>query len=194
MATTTGLEIRVEVKAATAVLPPWWEFFSAGTCREASLTFVNSLQLASGSCVNWGPGNQGGIAAYNIGQQGPNTAVLLAAIAVPEQSPAHLNALTEYVAGGLEIDHALTVGAPTCAGCDVPVCIVFSSLNVVGPPALADDRFLTQGANSTSSQFVRWQNGTVQNLDNSSCRGTFDCNTQFDCVIGVTGTRRSAWG
>jgi len=191
---TSGMEIRISLKAAAATLPAWWELNNPGTCRQTSLTFLASPVVTPGACVDWGGGGQiGGIGAYNIDALGPASAVLLTVAAVSQSNLQDLLPVTEYIVGGLRINHVKTVGTGACAGCNVPVCILFTSLNVTQPLGVGDHLF-TQGANGVGSQVIHWQNGQLTNLVNH-CNGTFDCNTQFDCVLASpTVTRQSTWG
>jgi len=196
----SGMEIRISLKSSVPVLPAWWEFRQSPTappgqaCRETELTFVASPFLPAGTCVDWGQGQQvGGVGRYGIGDIGPGSAVILIASAVAIENTAALDAGTEYIVGGLSIAHRKTVGTGACGGCNTPVCILFSSLKVTTPQA-PDDRLFTIGAHGTDSQIIRWQNGQIQNLVNE-CTGTFNCNTQFDCVnANPTAARRSTWG
>ena len=200
MTSVSGMEIRISLKAASPALPAWWQFMgpiaTAGLCRPKSLCFVPSPPLTPASCVDWGSGREnGGVAAYRIDELGPASAVIIIASAVPPNALVELDPLTEYIVGGLHIDHAKTVGAASCGGCDTPVCILFSSLNVT-TPVLADNRLFTQGANGVDSQVIHWQNGQVTSVVNT-CTGTFNCNTQLDCAATAaapTAARHSTWG
>jgi hypothetical protein len=195
----SGMEIRVSLKASVPALPAWWEYrqspLSEGGCRETSLSFIASPTLPSGNCVDWGEGRQaGGIGAYRWDELGPGSAVLLIAAAVPSSSLVpQLDPVTEYIVGGLRINHAKTVGTGSCAGCATPVCILFTSL-VITTPVIANDRLFTTGANGVDSQIIHWQNGQLTNLVNH-CTSTHNCTTEFDCVnISPTASRRNTWG
>ena len=194
MQNVSGMEIRISLKAAAATLPAWWDFKNVGACRQTSLAFVTSPVVTPGACVDWGGGGQvGGIGAYNVGALGPASAVLQLVEAVPQTELQDLLPVTEYLVGAMQFNHTKTVGAGSCAGCDVPVCILFTSLNVTQPLGVGD-RLITQAANGVGSQFVHWQNGQLVNLINH-CNGTFDCNTQFDCVLSnPTQARGNTWG
>jgi hypothetical protein len=192
------MEIRISLKAAAPTLPAWWVFrtgpLSEDGCRTTSLSFVALPTLSLESCQDWGQGMQvGGIGRYRVDEIGPGSAVIHAVEAVPQASLVQLEPVTEYIVGGLRIDHAKTVGTGSCGGCETPVCILFTSLNIT-TPVLANDRLFTQGANGVDSQIVHWQNGQLQNLVNH-CTGTFACTTEFDCVnVSPTASRRSTWG
>ena len=193
----SGMEIRVSLKSSAPALPAWWDFFNSGSCRQASLSFIShpSLVLPAVNCADWNEGNGGGgaVAAYRVDEIGPGSRVILIATAVPSTSLEALDAGTEYRVGMLGINHALTVGAGACGGCNTPVCILFTSLKITRPAGVGD-LLLTQGANGVESQIVNWQSGQLQNLVNQ-CTGTFNCTTSFDCVnAGVTASRRNTWG
>jgi len=196
MTDVSGMEIRISLKAAAPALPAWWEFMKPGTCRQNSLCWVASPAVSAGSCADWGRGNEmGGLASYRIDELGPGSAVLLIASGVAPSVLATFDPTTEYIVGGLKLEHAKTVGSGSCGGCDVPVCILFTSLNVT-TPVLANNRLFTQGANSVDSQLIHWQNGQTTSVVNT-CTGTFNCNTQFDCSLALaspTAARRSTWG
>ena len=195
----SGMEIRVSLKPSAPTLPAWWLFRSGPVgpgdgCRPSSLSFVASPVNPLTNCADWGAGQEvGGIGAYRVDEIGPGSSVALIASAVPPSALALLDPVTEYVVGELRIDHAKTVGTGSCGGCDTPVCILFTSLNIT-TPVLANNRLFTAGANGESSQIVTWQNGQLANLVNH-CNGTFDCTTQFDCVnASPTASRHSTWG
>jgi hypothetical protein len=76
------------------------------------------------------------------------------------------------------INHAKTVGTGACAGCTVPMCIVFGSDRITTPVA-ANNVLLTGGANGPSSFFATWQGPTGP--------------APFGCPYPVP-TLRSSWG
>src|SRR5262245_50765814 len=77
MPNVVGVAVNVGVKAAVATLPEWWKFRNAGTCRQNELLFITSPPLPPGNCEDWGNGlESGGLAAYKIGVNGANTAVI----------------------------------------------------------------------------------------------------------------------
>src|SRR5439155_2628920 len=117
MSGVSGMEIRISLKAAAATLPAWWKFRAEGACRQSSLVILTSPVVAAGACVDWGGGLQaGGLAAYNIDALGPASAVIIAGSAVAPSNLANLAPGTEYIVGGVQINHDKTVGAGSCAG------------------------------------------------------------------------------
>ena len=153
-----GTEIVVDFASAGASLPAWWAFKNVGTCRQASLT-MNTVISATATCVDWAAGaGAGGIGAYNIGTRGPNTARMVAALAVAASGAADLAPGTEYFSFNMLINNAKTVGTGACAGCQTAVCIVFNSINVV-PPAPAVGIKLTGPSNGFDADFATWQGG-----------------------------------
>jgi len=141
LASVSGNEVVVDLASASTPLPAWWAFKNAGTCRSTALTmnFVNSV--AAVNCVDWALGAAaGGIGAYNIGARGPNTARIVAALAVAPDNLQNLDGTQDYFSFNLSISNVKTVGG--CAGCLDPVCIVFNSINLT-TPVLANNVFLT---------------------------------------------------
>jgi len=94
--------------------------------------------------------------------------------------------------GRLRIDHVKTTGTDACAGCTDPVCILFSSINLITPNP-ADNRLVSAGANDVDSQLTTWQYGSPRNLEQNCDR--FGCFPTFECVVGPpTSARNSTWG
>lgn len=195
MSDVSGLEYVITIRSSSPTLPPWWDFKNLGSCRQTSLTFLNGSQVPSLNCPDWGTSQQAaGIAAYNITAEGPGSAKIIAASAVPVSDIGTLQAATEYLAGALQIAHTnLDLHHPplTCSGCDVPVCIVFSALTV-DTQVNGIARLLNQGT-SSNSPIAGWQNGDAVNVVND-CPGTFSCHTQFTCTLAPTPTRSPTWG
>ena len=176
----SGNEIVIDIATAGPV-PAWWQFKNVGTCRSTSLG-LNGINPAAVNCPDWASGQSaGGIGAYNIGIAGPNTARIVAALAVPASALADLFAGQEYFSYNMTINNAKTVGTGSCAGCSVAACIVFNSVNVT-TQVPANDRKLSGPTNGTDSNFCTWQGGA----------GT-DSNRGVGCPA-ATPTRNSTWG
>jgi hypothetical protein len=160
LAAVSGNVVVIDLAADAPVLPAWWEFRSATACRIASLSFNSTISQLAVACADWGGGlSVGGIGNYIIGAPaGPNTARIVAAIAVPSGSLQNLVAGQEYFSCNLVVNNAKTAGPGACAGCAVPLCIVFSSLNLTTPD-FRNDRKLTGPTNGTDSNFCTWQGG-----------------------------------
>jgi hypothetical protein len=178
----SGNEIIIDLASDGPVLPAWWEIRAPGVCRNASLSFNTTISALAVNCFDWGNGlSVGGIGAYSIGLAGPNTARIVAAAAVPPSSLQELFGATEYFSFNAVVNNAKTVGTGACVGCEVPVCIVFNSLNLTTPIA-ANNRKLTGPTNGTDSDFCLWQGGG----NPGGPRGT-------GCP-GATPTKSSTWG
>ena len=130
----SGLEVVIDLGSQGLTLPAWWQFKNLGSCRSTSLV-MNFTAGFSGPCANdWSQGGaSGGIGAYNIGQRGPNTARIVAAIAVPQTGLVELDPGNEYFAFNITINNVKTTGTGACTGCDVPVCIQWNSVRLTTP-------------------------------------------------------------
>ena len=158
---TSGQEVVIDIAAAAATLPAWWQFKNVGTCRTASLSMNFVISASALACADWASGGaSGGIGAYNIGARGPNTARIVAAIAVPGTGLVDQFAATEYFSNNVLINNAKTVGLGACAGCLTPVCIVFNSIKLTTQVA-ANDRSISGPTNGTDSNYATWQGGGV---------------------------------
>src|SRR5689334_18110253 len=128
MIATSGNEVVIDI-ATAGPLPAWWGFKNAGTCRQSALSMNFTIPGSAVACADWASAQSaGGIGAYNIGIAGPNTARIVAAIAVPASALADQFAGQEYFSYNVGINNTKTVGTGSCAGCTVPACIVFNSV------------------------------------------------------------------
>jgi hypothetical protein len=177
-----GVELIVSLASAGAALPAWWQFRNAGTCRQAAMAWNAIVPATSVNCIDWASGSAaGGIAAYTIGFSGPTTARMLGAFAVAPDNIADLAKGHEYYLFTMTFSHAKTVGTGACAGCDVPVCIVFSKAKLNTPLGLAFDQAYEAPINGSDSNFVTWQGGVgVGTVLGSGCPA-------------ATATRSSTW-
>jgi len=194
MDSVSGMEIRIEFWSASASLPDWWQYVNTGTCRRTSFNFSTSPPPGSVNCSDWASGNAtGGIGAYQVGASGPNMASIVVAEAVPPASLASLAPGGEYFICGLTINHLKTVGVPSCTGCNVPVCIVFSSLNV-DTPVLANNRRICTGAHNLASQLASWQGGQAVSPFVGGSVMTGGPRMTMQGCSDPTPTRSSTWG
>ena len=189
----SGNEIIVDLAATAATLPAWWTFKNVGTCRIAALG-LNTVATPGPACIDWainGPATAG-IGAYDIGVRGPNTARIKIANAVQASALADLSAGQEYFSMNVTITNQKTVGTSSCAGCDVPLCIVYQSLKLTTQVAANDRRFIN-GANSQDSQIATWQHAHITGVT-LSC-GMTGCDHNFGCAaFDPTSARNSTWG
>lgn len=189
MSIVVGVEIVVDLAAPTATLPAWWEYRNDGTCRQASMSFQSTPEPADLGCVDWGQGlDIGGIGGYctlanampigcGLPGQPANRARIKMITAVVPSDAQDLLADQDYFAFALRFDHAKTVGSGACGGCDVPVCIVFNSVNVVGRDNY-EQRMITS-AFAPGGNAVAWQGGGAGGLPG---------------CLAATAARKSTWG
>lgn len=180
MVQVSGTEIVVDLAAADATLPAWWQFRNAGTCRQGSLGLGT---VGTGTaCPDWANGQSIGlIASYQTDVYGANTARLTAAAAVPVSAFVDLYGGQEYFSHNLSINNAKTVGTGACGGCTIPVCIVFLAVRLTTPVA-SNDRRITGSANGFDSFYATWQGGGVP----TTRRGT-------GCPSNAVPTRSRTW-
>jgi len=159
----SGVEIVIDIGTAGVSLPAWWSMFNVGTCRPASLTSNAAIAATAANCFDWANNfAQGGLAAYNMGFDGPNTARTVNGFAVSALHLANLDPATEYFCVNMSINNASTVGTGSCSGCSVPACIVFNSVKVATPPVAGQpsrDVVVSGPTNGTDSYYCTWQGG-----------------------------------
>ncbi len=178
----SGAEIVIDLAGANPTLPAWWQFKNVGTCRQTSLSLSSVIQPTAFNCSDWSNGAAaGGIGAYSIGNRGANTARIVAAVAVPSSALAELVPCTEYFLFLLTINHLKTVGTGSCAGCVVPVCIVFNKA-LLTTPIPANNKAISGPVDWTDSNVAYWQGGGLPMVG-----GSVGC-------PAATPTRASTWG
>ena len=192
-------EITIDLRAASAALPAWWQVFNAGSCRPLALDFVPFPSSDPSACEQWlAYPVGGGIAAYTVGEQGPEHVRVGAAIAMTTAHAATLTPGHEYFGFRLTLDHTKTLGAGACAGCTTPVCIFLSRITLYAPNNPTPLISLDHGANYLGSQYVTWQNGYPIDVQRECDPGAPACAfhyTSFDCVLATpTATQRTTWG
>ncbi len=108
--------------------------------------------------------------------------------AVPPDALGSLEPGVEYSAANFLISHAKTVDSGSCAGCDVPVCLLVSKL-VVTTTSNLSNLILLRGANGPSSAVATWQNGMAIGVSTDCCL-TF----MAACSLSSTPALGSTWG
>jgi len=155
-----GNVLVLDLQSASVALPDWWQFTTAGVCRQTAL----SIAAHSGAnCPDMFEGQAAmNLAAYQLAKHGlANEARILCVNAVQAAAVVTLFAGQEYGIARWTITNTKTVGSPSCTGCTVPVCIVFNSANITTDAGLNDTK-LTAAANP-GSNFVTWQGGAGTN-------------------------------
>jgi len=188
LAQVSGNEVVIDLASSGSALPAWWQLKNAGTCRQPAMNMNFVYDPAQIVCVDWAQGSSaGGLGAYGIGARGPNTARIVAAIAVAPSQLQDLSGGEEYFAFNILISHTKTVGSGACAGCTTPVCLVLASINVT-TPVLANNRKLSGPGNGVDSDFVTWQGGAGVVVG-----GAIGCPAATPTVRGTWGSVKSLY-
>jgi len=148
-------ELVVNLASTSATLPDWWQFVTAGSCRQFALS-ISAHEGTNCSDPFAGMGSMN-IASYVVGGQSPSYARLLSVNAIQQSAAVNLMGGAEYSLASWRITNIRTVGSPSCAGCTTPVCIVFTSANLItldNPIGIK----LTDSA-APGSNYITWQGG-----------------------------------
>jgi len=177
-----AVQVKIDLATASPTLPDWWQFVNSGVCRQTAL--AASAQDGV-TCPDWAIGQASvSIAGYNVGAVGgPNTVDINIANAVSLDLVQDLTGGQEYGVVRLTISNAKTVGSPSCAGCQVPACIVNQSVDMFSSDNNGAKHSLMSGpTNGTDSNFCTWQNGVGIVVGNRT-----------GCPAAVP-SRKSTWG
>jgi hypothetical protein len=150
-----AVEVVVDLQAASATLPAWWDFSpSPGACHGTSLSVTFDFSsLGQLSCADpFGTPAQGGIAAYN---ENGNRARVVGVGAIDALNPQHLSSGTQYYGFELGLKKDKATGAGACAGCSTPVTLVLNSINAVGTGATSQEL----ETSAINNQCITWQGG-----------------------------------
>lgn len=153
-----GCEIVIDISSKPSAIPDWWSFRNPSTCRQSSM--VTSFDFTAGplNCTDYWAGRGFESSTYDIGfETAADRARLLAATTLlfgPSDGPGPADQGTEYYAFKITIDHEKTVGTGACAGCEIPVCIVFNQIVLRQPGGGARDVTITSPADR---YHVIWQ-------------------------------------
>ena len=156
----TGEEIVIDLQSASAVLPAWWQFKNAGTCRQTAFTTNADFTGGPASCGDYWAGQAaGGFSAFNpnIVPGQTNRARVLMVFAVPPALAGPVDDLVEYGAFRFNVLGAKTVGTGACAGCLDPVCIVLNEIKLTQPVGVGNYRL----QNAAERNYATWQGGAI---------------------------------
>lgn len=189
MSIVIGIEMMVDLQVEAPALPPWWQLYYQGSCRQSSLSMQTFPDPSDLACLDWAEGlSIGGLGGYctsaNVNPNGcgvpgqpANRARIKMITAVAPNDAQNLVADQDYFGFGLQISHTKTVGEPSCAGCTTPACIVFNSANVVARDNV-EMRFISAPVGPGSST-ITWLGGGAGG--------------QSGCYL-ATPAKKSTWG
>jgi hypothetical protein len=162
------IEAIVDMAAASAALPAWWQFTGGSVCRGTSLSADINFDVSNLACSDWTDGfGPAAISSYTAGARGANTARALISASIPTGTAPALFAWNEYFAFNMKIDHAASVGAGSCAGCSTPVCIMLTSISLTRSN-VANPIVLSGPTNGTDANYVTWQGGGSPTVGSAS--------------------------
>lgn len=166
----TGEEMVLDFICNDVSLPSWWQFKFAGSCRQTAFSVSDTWpNLCSGNtvpcCADYWFLNG---ASMNVVQEDtarwggrtvPRARIkLLGAIAISAAAP--VDSTLEYYSFNFTITNVKTVGSPSCAGCDIPVCVVLNSIRLTQPVGtLPVANIDIWNAKTLHSNWVTWQGG-----------------------------------
>jgi hypothetical protein len=165
-----GDEIVLDLQVGNAndPIPPFWQYFVAGSCRQTALSANFVYGGPQSSCFDpWSGQAFGGVAAYVAGYggvAGRARIIVGAAVANPIALPANL----EFFSFNLAFSNA---GSTTCAGCTTPAAIVLNEISSV-----QQDGSRERNSSPLQNQCVGWQGGN----EPTAC--------------GATPARNTSWG
>jgi hypothetical protein len=158
-----------QVAAPATIVPDWWQFKNAGTCRLAALSAGAIASVNAANCIdNWA--GQGTATVDYYGDPlvaAPVTgtrARIKIGVSVPAIAGNPVEGGLEYFAFTVAVNNTKTRGAGTlsCAGCLTPMAWVFNSLMPAysdggSPPVYSSENISTPLVN----QCITWQGGAT---------------------------------
>ena len=150
--------VYVATSNGASALPAWWSMFNSGTCRPSVLSANATVPSSAVNCFDAWNASAGvaGVAAYNMNWNGPGTALIDCAAAVPPSQLQTLDDTSEWFLFNIKITYAGSVGT-ACPGCSTPACILFHDLLVTEPVGVGDFHINAAGPRT----YCTWQGGGV---------------------------------
>jgi hypothetical protein len=149
-----GLSAQIDITTTTSTLPDWWGH-GAAYCRGTTGLAV-SFDFTTGpfACADFFTGQAAGGFAYDVGFASPGRARLRIQAAVPFDQRGPVDPPIEYYAFKVNLLRSRSAGTGSCAGCDLPACIVLNEIQLFQPPQRNFDPVLN---NPASRSLVHWQ-------------------------------------
>ncbi len=193
-----GMEAVVDGMAASSALPPWWQFFNAGSCRQISMFATSDFSvLPQTGCADpfQGYPGQGGLAAYcvmgaNCVDAPTDTRRFRIKMAGAVADPLPVAAGVEYYAFILTIRNAKTVGTGACSGCLEPVCLRVNSIKAAGLSGTVE---MNSGTGRPEER-VGWQCGQWDPSGPPPHGDWWYLNCTLDVSCAATPVRNATWG
>ncbi len=149
----------IDLTSASPTLPDWWQVMNYGSCRDGALSVSADFSSpAYANCQDYWSGYGSASAQYVVGYGGdPGAARIVVSGSIPVQFAVPLDPASEYYDFLVHITNQSTVGAGSCAGCDVGVCVVLNEVQL-DPSGRAETQVLT---NPQDNYMLTWQGGVV---------------------------------
>jgi FG-GAP-like repeat/IPT/TIG domain/FG-GAP repeat len=156
-----GASADIRVVSSSGSLPDWWKH-GAAECR-GTTGLATSFDFTAGpyACTDFSSGLAAGGFAYDVGYGDPNVARLRVQYAVPFENRGQVVPGVEYYAFKVSVLRSKTTGTGACAGCEVPMCLRFDSIQLFQPPEQGLDPQLFE---PLQNNVVSWQSPAVNCL------------------------------
>ena len=148
-----GIEVTVDMAFPQPTVPNWWMAQSSSPCRPNAITANVHFLAGPNSCADPWQGAAVGGAAIQPGYPFPDRARIRAVAALPLGTFATVDDVTEYYAVAIQISNARTVGTGSCSGCEVPACMLLTSIELNQPVGVGN-YFISQ---PLDNWLVGWQ-------------------------------------
>jgi hypothetical protein len=192
-----GTEMRIVGQSASGVVPAWWTFLYAGSCRQSSASIQS---LPAGPVVGCpsllGSQASGGLGGQLTNVPSPGAIQFRVLFAIPDPGvPAAPG--QEYFLFALRISHAKTVGSGACSGCLDPMCLGVGYIQIITSPTSPTPgaTFRMSSVPVGQGHLVSWQNSSPGGVYSYQVNPPFGHLLDFAMTCdAVTPVRRSTWG
>lgn len=151
-----GLEMILDLETSGDVLPNWWMFTNAGTCRQNNLGLSLEFTAGPADCADYFMGSAGLALTQYVG---PSSALNRARIILYGLDTFEVcfgsTPGVETYAFKLTLSHDKTVGSGSCGGCGDGVCVVLNAIKFY-PSFFSGEVTLTT---PLTRNYVTWQAG-----------------------------------